>query len=396
MKEYRYGSFALSLSDPAVVHQGPEYSKVGWGPEQFPYLAFTDKGDVTITWSTGADDIEAYENSFSCGRMVSRDGGETWEVPAESDRAVGVPMANGREYFRPEPKNAYRAPWIDKYQPAYRVTDGSYRPSIFRAEGISEFKNTYTSSEYDPAAGLKTCFESKVNWPHLAVTCFYLDTKKLVYPIECTMGIMGRFLPAEDGSMLFCTYGHGFSAEDGSLPSPGHYNVYVFRSDDCGRTWDYMSQLLTPPDIDSLDGECEGFCEPMMTKAPDGSYVILMRTGSSRPCYIARSTDGCRSWSEPVKFDRYGVLPNIVTLGCGITLASYGRPGVYLRAASDPSAAKWEEPAVILGEGVNSCCYTSILPLSDTEALLAYSDFTVPDRDGVERKSIMTLRVKVS
>ena len=394
MKEYRYDRFALKVSDPVVVHQGAEYSKVGWGPDQFPGLGFTEKGDIMINWATGADSIEAYEESVAGGRMISSDGGKTWRAPASSDRATGVKMSNGREYFRPDPKNAYPAPWIDKYEPVSKVTDGSYCPSILRAEGILEFKNTYLSKEYDPETRTENSFESTVNWPYMAVGCFDITGKKLVYPIECTMGIMGRFI-SDGGSLLFCTYGHGFSAEDGTLPSPKHYNIYVFRSDDCGRTWDYLSQVLTPPDIDSLDGECEGFCEPMMTKAPDGSYVMLLRTGGYRPCYIVRSADGCRTWSEPVKFDKYGVLPNIVTLGCGVSLASYGRPGIYLRATDDPSALKWEDPVTVIGEDVNSCCYTSLLPLNGSEALLAYSDFTVPDGEGTPRKSILVTRISV-
>ena len=206
---------------------------------------------------------------------------------------------------------------------------------------------------------------------------------------------MGRFSAAPDGSLLLCTYGHGFSSLDGSLPSPRHYHVWILRSDDCGRTWTLLSQILTPPDIDSDAGPCEGFCEPMMTAAPDGSHVILMRTGGSRPSYIARSTDGCRSWSTPVRFDRCGVLANIVTLGCGVSLASYGRPGIRLRASGDPSAIRWEEPISVLGEDAASCCYTALLPLSSTEALLAYSDFKTPDSAGTPCKSILVRRVTV-
>ena len=395
MNIFKYKDFTLTVEDPVCVHRGHPFSEVGWGPDQFPALSRTDSGDISLTWATGADSIESYEQSVDGGRMISQDGGATWRLPTPSDRAVGVRLPSGKEYFRPEPKNAYHAPWIDKYQPVFKVTDGSYCPSLYRAEDVPEFKNTYTSYEYDPATGKKTPFESKVNWPHMAVGCFDVEGKKLVYPIECTMGIMGRFTACEDGSMLFCTYGHGFSAEDGSLDSPRHYNLWIFRSADGGRTWDYLSELLTPPDIDADSGECEGFCEPMMTKAPDGSYVMLIRTGSSRPCYIARSTDGCRTWSKPVKFDRYGVLPNILTLGCGVTIASYGRPGIYLRASCDPSATAWEEPVTILDEKTDSCCYTSLLPLSDTEALLAYSHFNLPDESGTARKSILVCRVSV-
>jgi hypothetical protein len=128
-------------------------------------------------------------------------------------------------------------------------------------------------------------------------------------------------------------------------------------------------------------GALEGFGESKMTLMPDGSIVMLMRTGGNQPCYLVRSTDGCKTWSEPVKFDEVGVRPFIVTLDCGVSLASYGRDGLFVRATCDPSGLVWEDhiqiPLSTPPAGANktqSCYYTYILPLSATSALLVYSD----------------------
>ena len=84
-----------------------------------------------------------------------------------------------------------------------------------------------------------------------------------------------------------------------------------------------------------------------MSQLPDGSISILLRTGGNNPSYIARSTDGCKTWTKPKIFDSNGVLPQILTLKNGITLASYGRPILKVRATSDPSGIDWEEPIVL-------------------------------------------------
>jgi len=69
-----------------------------------------------------------------------------------------------------------------------------------------------------------------------------------------------------------------------------------------------------------------------------------MRTGCNHPSYIARSTDKCRTWSKPQRFDDIGVFPQILPLTCGVTLASYGRPRLKIRATSDPAGMHWEAP----------------------------------------------------
>ena len=109
----------------------------------------------------------------------------------------------------------------------------------------------------------------------------------------------------------------------------------------------------------------------------DGSVVMLMRTGEDQPCYMVRSTDNCQTWSKPQKFDEVGVFPQIISLGCGVTLASYGRPGMFLRSTSDPSGLTWKDSIEIemsgkLKEGTNrwnSCYYTYFLPLDDHTVL---------------------------
>jgi hypothetical protein len=150
----------------------------------------------------------------------------------------------------------------------------------------------------------------------------------------------------------------------------------------------------------------EGFTEPAMSVMPDGSVVMLMRSGCPKdptdpdryPCFITRSTDGCRTWSKPRRFDGLGVYPQILTLECGVTLATYGRPGLYLKATGDPHGIEWCEHIQIdltPGQSDLSCYYTQLLPIDACTALLVYSEFYRPDDNGVPKKSIMARTVNV-
>ena len=397
MSVHTYRSFALEVGEPVAVARSGPFEKLGWGPCQFPSLRFTGRGHVLCTWAVGEDSIEGYEDSAESvfRGAVSEDGGLTWRARTAEDRAAGIPVAGGREFFPPDAKNAYPAPWLEQYVPEYVSGDGYM--ALYRAEGIPEYPAAASASEYDPAAGETVSFPMRVRWPHLALQAFTREGRTLVYPFASLMGIMGRALPDGEGGLYFATYCHGFSAATGALSLPDKYNVYVFHSVDRGRTWEWISEVLTEPEYVPESPNAEGFCEPDLARMPDGSHVMLMRMGGWCPSWLVRSVDGCRSWSKPVRFDDCGVLPRILPLGCGVTLASYGRPGVFLRATADPAGLRWEE-RIDLGvpaEPLSSCSYTSILPLDDTNALLAYSHFRWPDPEGTPVKTILTRRITV-
>jgi hypothetical protein len=136
---------------------------------------------------------------------------------------------------------------------------------------------------------------------------------------------------------------------------------------------------------------------------PDGSALVLMRTTDGEgigPLYWSRSTDSGKTWSPPAVFDDLGVWPQMLTLENGVTLAAYGRPGLYIRATTDPAGLKWEkrvtvvEPARITGS--ETCSYASLLPLNGHTALVAYSDFNLRNADGKRCKGIQVREVTVT
>ena len=91
---------------------------------------------------------------------------------------------------------------------------------------------------------------------------------------------------------------------------------------------------------------------------------------------------------------------------CGVTLATYGRPGLFLRATNDPACLQWEDRMELIhssgerdtpGSVLNraTCSYTDMIPLDDHTAGLAYSDFTIKDENGVPRKTMMFRTITV-
>ena len=132
---------------------------------------------------------------------------------------------------------------------------------------------------------------------------------------------------------------------------------------------------------------------------PDGSIMILMRSGGdNKPSYWARSTNKCKSWSVIKKFDDIGVLPQMVTLDCGVSIATYGRPYMRIRATNDPTGRTWQDAQTFdlySGQNQTSCYYTDLLALDDTHALWIYSDFQYPNADGVPVKSIIVRVITV-
>ena len=398
-----YTNFILNIGDPILIQQGESFADLGWGPYQFPFLYYTNYGSVICTWNTGVDKITGEgENAVQRpSSAVSDDGGITWRERTSSDsisyesRSL---MSNGNYFAGFVGQDAYVAKDLDTSKSLITTYEKKklFLPSDLVEADVLDL--TYQAREYDPNTGTVTTFDCTVNWPTQLISVYYNAGNKdyednTVHPPqrEFALGNGLGDLTVED-KLYFAMYARGLAPDTLTLGKYSEYfSVFVFCSEDNARTWNLVSQIDV---TDAVFEEAQsynsgkgfgGLSEPTMSLMPDGSIVILMRTGDNRPCYLARSTDGCQSWSDPVKFDEVGVRPFIVTLECGISLASYGRDGLFIRATSDPSGLEWQEHIEItLSEPTTagqkqSCYYTYILPLSENSALLVYSDFHYSD-----------------
>ncbi len=389
-------NFHLEIGDPIVVEQGAVGDNA-WGHNQFPGLSYTLDGNILATWNYTSDTIDDYVNTVR--KKVSTDGGLTW---SDDESLCSVPdkfkMSNGKYFAGFERANAHYATWQKEYTPAMTWgTNGGYK--LYFAEDLPKNDDTTVwGYEYDPITDTKEKFECTINWPHAPLTEF---PEGKIYPMTQMFALSQDSIIVVDGVMYLAMYFYGFNSysETREYAVNSHnqyYSCYIFSSEDNGRTWNFLSQLAT---FGRNIEFSEGLCEPNLNVMPDGSIMILMRSGGdSKPCYWARSTNNCQSWSVIKKFDDIGVLPQMVTLDCGVSIATYGRPYMRIRATADPTGKTWQKAETFdlaSGENNTSCYYTDLLALDDTHALWIYSDFKYPNANGVPVKSIIVRVITV-
>ncbi|MBQ8882360.1 MAG: exo-alpha-sialidase [Clostridia bacterium] len=388
--------FHLKIDEPIVVHYG-EVGDNAWGHTQFPYLEYTTDG-IACSWEYSNDTIDYDGVNY---KKYSKDNGKTWNSDGGACRTKYQVMKNGKQFKGFVVKGAHKVDYLKKYTPAY-ISPAKYsKGAYFFAEDIIEDTDKKVFATEIDENGNENTFECKVNWPYQLLG----EPFGLVYPTTMLFALCNKSgLLQIDGDMYFVLYAPGFNAEAKSREEAmrkymDKSGVYVFRSTDCARTWDYVSQIQVDENSYVDNPEFEGFDEPMMEIMPDGSVVMLIRTGAGLSSYIARSTDNCKTWSKPKKFDDIGVFPQICRLNCGVILSSYGRPGIRVRASLDPAGLKWEDPIELPlsnpNQFIRSCSYTSLLPLNDNQVLLAYSDFYCPNPDGIPVKAILVRKITV-
>lgn len=410
--EYRLGEIQVIFDSKRT------YRELGWGPYQFTQLRRTTKGDVYYSWELGNDKVEDYCELDDYSSALSSDG-EHWVVPAPADAIPIYEQArfsDGRYFggFEPEVQGIDASAWIDKYEDRKIPVNGKscygeLFGNLYYANGIAEFPMECTTIKVDPVTGKKESVRSKIIWNHAPMLVYSTSKgERLAATYGRNFAIQSRSMIEKNGSLFFCMYLSGVNPVTGELTKYSHTDgAFVFRSDDDGATWVAQSRVEVTDEVveyvhrthaDHIK-DFEGFSEPRMGFLPDGSLAMILRTGSKMPSYIVYSYDEGKTWTEPKVFDRIGVFPSIITLGCGVTVASYGRLGVFLRLTDDPAGKVWDDPIPMEltidreDKKFRSCSYTSLLPLSDTSFLISYSDFHYPSADGKQTKTLLARKV---
>ena len=318
--------------------------------------------------------------------------GATWEESAKMPRPYSMSYNQYGQQVRLYLHETLPKGLIEKALPYYRLKKGE----------------TSQTKEYAPL----------LDWKYFFSTCVISNDKMVFAPSSAT----GRFRVAPDGSLWIATSSYNkfaINPTNGAvIPS---LVSFFLRSDDNGKSFHLMSFLEHVRDSSTEPDLSAGFLEPDITFLPDGSIFALMRTTECcsmntlefAPLYYARSVDNGKTWSKPQKFANSGVLPKLCTLKCGATLAAYARMGTYIRKTDDPSGLIWDEPIEILPdtdrghlannprkslftqEYCGSCCNVDLIPISDNQAMLFYTDFYYPDNNGVKRKTLFAQKIIV-
>lgn len=383
----------VSLGDPFVVAQAPP-EVTGWGPYQFPRVERLADGALHVAYHIEADSATAY--GLPLGHAVSRDEGRSWQAVASAPLNGGLELPNGDRLLAdsdrslpveslslPAPLASVHATYVD--YDYYRTRD--LPPALSRAwpflrlrAGATDWEREWATVDLGEDSDLRGVTEARFVIP------FFEQDRVRVAP---------------DGSLRTTTY---------LLPQlgPRHkvvrpFLVRVLRSADGGHTWRQISTIPYQPDpgADPLWDLRDGFTEPELHDLPDGSILAFLRTQDGcgqGPMYAARSEDGGFTWSRPQVFDDCGVWPQLLTLACGVTLAAYGRPGLFVRATADPAGRAWNERVTVVTPaalGADTCSYSDLVALDAERALLVYSSFTHPNARGERCKTILSRTVEV-
>jgi len=394
MTKKRSGGVRFLIGEPSVVAQASPDVR-GWGPYQFPRLERLADGSLHVAYHVEADSATAY--GLACGHAVSRDDGLTWESVRTPGSPGGILLPDGSRFLAdsvpsrpvaglalPAPAAAVHSSYVDNTY--YRVRDLSPDlvpgwPVLRLPAGERAWTRAWASVELGEEADVRVVTED------VLVTPFFEQDRVRLAP---------------DGSLRATIYALPHLAPRGKVLRA--YFVRVLGSADGGCSWRVIGAVpyRPDPDADSCWDARDGFTEPELHDLPDGSLLMLLRTHDGNgvgPLYEARSADGGATWSRPRVFDDRGVWPQLLTLGCGVTLAAYGRPGLFLRAAADPAGREWgaRVPVPLAGAADGgTCSYADLIALDGRRALIVYSDFAFPDRAGRPCKTILARTVGIS
>ena len=372
----------LTLGAPVVVSQGPP-DVHGWGPWQFPAIERLADGRLHVSFHIEADSAKAY--GLPVGHAVSSDDGAAWQSIPGIPPGSGIPCANGDRLraiaLRSLPLSGLAMP-----------------------EPVASFKHSYGSTfilykaadlPRDLQAGWRFARVPAASSASSEETAHMNIANELRFAAEGVLAFpwMWRMRCAPDGSLWGLMYGFVAARDSGAVKGSAQF----LRSTDNGHTWNVQSEIFYhgDPDGDPKWDIWDGFGEPNVGFLPDGSLICLLRTTDGHgigPLYSAHSHDNGKTWTAPRVFDDRGVWPAIVELKNGVTLASYGRTGLFVRASSDPAGRVWADKVAVvepLAYQTDTCSYSDMIVLDDHTALIAYSNFTWPNHEGQLCKTIM-------
>ena len=368
----------ITKNEAICVYQGGRPEELHWGFVQFPWLYNTADGNILIAIHCEDDAPFAIDGGKSY--LKSTDKGKSWVAATADDVArMGYATADGDmlmpRAFPPKSVNGmkrptrfgnYRIPTDDILPQRSTAPDTLPFPAAISTNVFGSFDYLYyvdTLPDDICPKGLlftrlkkgedrPTEYEARVDWKNRLVRIY---DPNVIYKsswegedeelIVSSPGLYSspRIKLGPDGKTLWTAeYKEGSDPETAAYTGKG--GAYILKSTDNGESWECVSFIRYEGDAakDHFAYVRDGFSEPSIEFMGDGSMLCLLRTcgvfgGTPEwgPTYLARSTDGGKSWSRPEYFKDRGALPQLLRLECGVTLAVITRPGIFVYASDD-------------------------------------------------------------
>lgn len=206
--------------------------------------------------------------------------------------------------------------------------------------------------------------------------------------------LVHNVIEGDDGTLYQSAYG----LYDGE----SSYRQLLLTSTDQGLTWGVRSTVAYDPDL-LPDNGYSGPCEGTMTRVGEHGLIMVMRTGSYLPLFIARSFDDGHTWSAPeqigaadpadprVEQPVMSVYPTLERIGDGSLLMLAGRPGLSLLRSFDEGQTWTTQTWVDYTNSANG----HLLPMGGNKVMVfgdQGADWQHPKEYGVWNRTVDVLR----
>lgn len=174
----------------------------------------------------------------------------------------------------------------------------------------------------------------------------------------------GRILTLADGSLLMNIYGSEVRLPNQVVNEAVNFS-YLYRSADRGQTWQRWSAGI------------KGFNETSVVAKSDGTLLAALRCQADSATYLASSSDGGRTWTQPVLLTpKYMHPSDLVSLPNGEILLTVGNrvgPFGVSGLMSNGGSFDWRKSFEIITDAVSTDCgYPSNIVLGDGSVLTFY------------------------
>jgi hypothetical protein len=385
--EIRMGEIMIRASKPIPVSLSPP-GEDRWGYHQFPTISRLPDGRLLVNINDGPDSDDWYGKPGPA--LVSEDRGTTWRKPHALEPLLTVSHSVISELYHGEFLCVPMSPAFDygdktMHPEVFGKMDAYGEIGLYRLDGfpdgIRDYLRFIPSVRWNPILG---------KWHHELVTW---EVDGALVRIRTGVGAITR--PYIDnrilrfnGLLLYPDYHLLTALPDGSCPR--NYTCKCMASDDNGKSWHRHGLIAYDETDDMMMGE------PSMVQTRKGELACVIRCTDhrQRPMLITYSEDGGRSWEEPKRIYDFGVMPQTLLLGNGVTVLSFGRPGIHLLFSADGSARDWTGPFSLIDDP-NTCGYTRLLAVDDSSFIIVYSDFDWSHPEGGECKAIIIRKIEV-
>lgn len=403
-------AFLLEKDPPIVVYVSEKEAKDDkWGIVQFPVLNHLKEGRLLLSFQAAEDTAKSYGEG-SHKYYISEDNGRQWQEIGEEERVRYKAFAglsiNSETIISVETLKARSVKDISLPSEPFTWIPYDYTYSQpekgYRFDDLPDQLKSIAIRHTNPSTG-----ESIVDHAPISLLGDFRMATEGLLPVI----FFGPLKRMRDGAILGVFYPSFAVTKEGEIDTKD--GVLLVLSKNNGKTWQQWDRLPYRPDL-GYDPKAYlrgGYTEPCAEILNDGSLLFAMRTADATPepfpgwteCgplyTVKRSIEG--EWTIPKPVSPYGVLPQLLKLKNGMTVLSYGRPGIEVRLSFD-NGETWTAPypileATRLDQRAETCGYSSIIEdLNDPNAFwITYSSFINESREKKNHKTILVQHCKI-